>query len=468
MEYEEALDYLLTFVNYEKKMAEQYAPEKMDPDRPARLLRLLGDPHREFPSLHIAGSKGKGSVAAMCAAALRAAGLRVGLYTSPHLQDFRERIRVLSLQDAEGLIAREQVADLVSRLRDVAAQVSGITYFELVTALAFMHFAWEQVDVAVVEVGLGGRLDATNVLLPLVSVITHLELEHTALLGNTLREIATEKGGIIKPHVPVVSAPQAPEALAALEAIAAAREAPFVLVGRDWQAEGTPALALDGAQQITLTRSADPDFLPPGSAFTLSLLGEHQQENALVALAALAAARQQFVVLTEAAVREGLASVHWPGRLQLLQEAPAVVADGAHTPEATMRLARTVRSLHPEGRLWLVVGATADKDVSAVIAPLLPEADGIFATQADHPRAASSAEIAAMVAALGYQAQGYDDVCSGLRAALAVAAPEDLIVVTGSLFVVGDLLNCWENLQSAPAASVTGAAERLGKKDKHA
>lgn len=457
MNYEEALDYLLTFVNYEKKMAEKYAPEKMDPERPARLLRLLGDPQSRFPSLHIAGSKGKGSVAAMCAAALRAAGLRVGLYTSPHLQDFCERIRVLTGDDAGGLIAREQVAELVSQLQEVEPHVPGLTYFELVTALAFLHFAREQVDVAVVEVGLGGRLDATNVLLPLVSVITHLELEHTALLGNTLREIATEKGGIIKPGVPVVSAPQAPEACATLEAIAASRGAPFVLVGRDWQAEGTPAPALGGLQQIALTRSADPGLLPAGSAFSLSLLGAHQQENGLVAVAALATVREHFPALTAETIREGLVSVSWPGRLQLLQEAPAVVADGAHTPEAARRLAETLRALHPEGKLWLVVGATADKDVSAVLAPLLPDAAGILATHADHPRAASTAEIVQTAAALGYAAQGYDDVCAALQAALAGAAPEDLIVATGSLFVVGDLLNCWENLQSVPVESAAGA-----------
>ncbi len=465
MDYQEALDYLLTFVNYEKKMADKYAPEKMDPGRPGRLLRLLGDPHTRFPSLHIAGSKGKGSVAAICAEALRAAGLRTGLYTSPHLQDFRERIRVLAPDDANGLIAREQVAVLVARLREVVPEVPDLTYFELVTAMAFLHFARQEVDVAVVEVGLGGRLDATNVLQPLVSVITHLELEHTALLGNTLREIAAEKGGIVKPGVPVISAPQAPEAQAELERIAAEHGAPIILVGRDWQANGTPATALGDVQQITLTRSADPAFLPPATVFTLSLLGATQRENGLVAVAALAAVRHQFPGLTAAAVGEGLASVEWPGRLQLLQEAPAVVADGAHTPEATQQLAETLRELHPEGRLWLVVGATGDKDLAAVLAPLLPDAAGVFATHADNPRAASTAEIVATVTALGYEAWGYETVCAALQAALALAAPEDLVVATGSLFVVGDLLNCWENLKSVSVESAVGAGHAPREED---
>jgi dihydrofolate synthase / folylpolyglutamate synthase len=459
MLYEEALGYLATYINYEQKMADQYAPEKMDPGRPARLLRLLGDPHTRFPSIHIAGSKGKGSVAAMCSAALRAAGLRAGLYTSPHLQDFRERIRVLTPDDAEGRIPAERVGDLVARLREAAPAVPGITWFELVTALGFLHFAAEEVDIAVVEVGLGGRLDATNVLAPLVAVITRLELEHTALLGHTLPEIAAEKGGIIKPGVPVVSAPQEPEAVARLEAIAAERAAPFTLAGRDWGAEGSAAPSLEGYQQLTVTRSPDPAFIPAGSSFSLRLLGEHQQENALVALATLAAMRSHFPALSLEAVRDGLAKVSWPGRLQLLHTAPALVVDGAHTPVAAQRLAETLRVLHPGGRLLLVAGATADKNVAAVLQPLVRQADAIFATQADHPRAAAAAEVATAVAELGFEAQPFASVCGALQAAWAAATPEDLICVTGSLFVAGDLLNCWEKLQSTVDNSGWGAPD---------
>lgn len=448
MKYEEALDYLLTYVNYEQKMTDQYGPEKMDPGRPGRLLHLVGDPQIRFPSMHVAGSKGKGSVAAMCAAALRAAGLRVGLYTSPHLRDFRERIRVLTPADEDGLIPADEVGALVAELRRVAPLVPGLTWFELVTALAFMHFAAAGVDVAVVEVGLGGRLDATNVLLPLVSVITHLELEHTALLGNTVAEIAAEKAGIIKPGVPVVTASQADAALAVLEEIAAARQAPLFAVGREWQYRGTPPAGLDTPQYLTVTRSPLPAFVPPGTTFPLRLLGGHQQENGMVAVAALAVVRETLPALSLDAVREGLASVSWPGRLQLLHPAPALVLDGAHTPEAAQSLAEAVTSLHPGGRLWLVVGATADKDIAGLLRPLLPLAAGIFTARADHPRAAPAAEVQAAAAALGYQAAACDDVCAALQTAWAAAEPADLICVTGSLFITGDLLNCWDNLQS--------------------
>jgi dihydrofolate synthase/folylpolyglutamate synthase len=207
-----AIDYLYGFINFEKRRQDRYMAAKLDSTRPARLMATLDDPHKAYPSIHIAGTKGKGSVAAMCAFALRAAGYKVGLYTSPHLQDFRERIRVLSPADPDGLIPEASFIRIMERIKQVAGQFPDITWFEILTAVAFLYFAEAEVDVAVVEVGLGGRLDATNVLTPLVSVITSLSLDHTRFLGNTLSEIAFEKGGIIKPGVPVVIAPQKAEA----------------------------------------------------------------------------------------------------------------------------------------------------------------------------------------------------------------------------------------------------------------
>ena len=449
-EYQSALNYLYRFVNYERKMTEVYAPEKMDPFRPARLLRLLDNPHEKFPAIHIAGSKGKGSVAAMCAACLRAAGLRVGLYTSPHLQEFRERIRILSPAVADGRIPQTAVITLVDRLRKVVPEVPGLTWFELVTALAFTHFAAEGVDVAVVEVGLGGRLDATNVLTPLVSVITRLGLEHTALLGNTLPAIAAEKGGIIKPGVPVVVAPQEPEALTCLETIAEEQGASLVLVGRDWQYDarlGDERLP----QQVTITRSAAPDFIPAGTSLEVALMGRHQQENAVVALGALAEITPQMPSLSVAALRRGLAAVSWPGRLQRLHhgpDTPTLLLDGAHTPDAAERLAQALRELFVYERLWLVVGVTADKNIDGILAPLIPLAAGLFVTRADHPRAAAAEEVAAHAAALGHPAVIRADVAAAVAAAWAVAGARDLICVTGSMFVLGDLLNCWESLKS--------------------
>lgn len=448
--YEAALDYLYRFVNYERNMTEVYAPEKMDPFRPARLLHHLGDPHQVFPAIHVAGSKGKGSVAAMCAACLRAAGFKVGLYTSPHLQEFRERIRILTPTTIDGRIPRPAVVTLVEALREVVPAVPGLTWFELVTALAFMHFAREAVDVAVVEVGLGGRLDATNVLTPLVSVITSLSLEHTALLGNTLAAIAAEKGGIIKQGVPVVVAPQAEEALSRLQTIAREREAHLLLVGREWQYtadagnEETP-------QRVTIRTSARPDFVPAGTTLELALMGRHQQENAVVAVAALAESAPHLPALDVAAVREGLATVYWPGRLDRLHhgvDTPTLLLDGAHTAASAKRLAQALRELFDYERLWLVVGATADKNIEGILSPLLPLAAGIFVTQANHPRAATPEVVAGHVAALGYEGVIRPDVAAAVTAAWKHAGAHDLVCVTGSMFVLGDLLNCWDSLKS--------------------
>ena len=448
--YQAALDYLYNFVNYERKMTEVYAPEKMDPFRPAHLLRYLGNPQENFSAIHVAGSKGKGSVAAMCASCLRAAGLNVGLYTSPHLQEFRERIRILTPDDPDGRIPRSSLVSLVETLKEAVPQVPGLTWFELVTALAFMHFAREVVDVAVVEVGLGGRLDATNVLTPLVSVITSLSLEHMALLGNSLAEIAAEKGGIIKQGVPVVVAPQAPQALARLEEIARQREAPLVLVGDHWQYTGRPGNE-QTLQQVTVTESAHPDFVPAGTSLDIGLMGRHQQENAVVAVAALAESVPHLPPLDVAAVRRGLATVHWPGRLERLHHGantPTLLLDGAHTAASAGRLAEALRELFVYDRLWLVVGATGDKDIQGILEPLLPLAAGLFFTCADHPRAAPSGVVASHAAALGYQGMITPDVATAVAAAWQAASPADLICVTGSMFVLGDLLNCWESLKS--------------------
>ncbi|MDX1687126.1 MAG: folylpolyglutamate synthase/dihydrofolate synthase family protein [Candidatus Promineifilaceae bacterium] len=446
--FQDALDYLYNFVNYEQKMTDRYAPEKMDPSRPGRLLAQLGNPHADFPSIHIAGTKGKGSVAAMCAACLRSAGLSVGLYTSPHLREIRERIRVLTPEDADGRIPHADFAALVERLKEAASQEGRLTWFELVTAVAFMHFAEQEVDAAVVEVGLGGRLDATNVLTPLVSVITSLSLDHTGLLGDTVAAIAAEKGGIIKPGVPVVSASQEEEAMETLEEIALELRAPLVAVGREWQYEGR---ALNGTQEVTVTATPAGAPFPAPSTFRLALTGDHQRENAVVALAALHEVHGAFPTLDADAMRQGLATVQWPGRLQILHrgpDTPMILLDGAHNADSAAKLAHSLSELYEYDRLWLVLGVTAEKNIPGILEPLLPLANGVFATQANHPRASAPAVLRRHARSLGYQVHVRRDVDAAVTAAWEAAGPSDLICVTGSLFVVGDLLNSWDSLKS--------------------
>jgi len=450
--YDRALDYLYSFINFEHKSLDRYQAAKIDADRPRRLLEQLGRPQERFPSIHIAGTKGKGSVAAMCAACLRLAGLRVGLYTSPHLREFRERIRILSPDDDDGRISEAEFVAVMDRVRPAIEATPGVTWFEIVTAIAFDHFAASAVDVAVVEVGLGGRLDATNILTPLVSVITSLSLDHTQLLGDTLAQIAAEKGGIIKPGVPVVTATQQPEALATLEQIAAERGAPLTVIGRDWPYE--IIRSHDGGatrQRIVAGGGAQPRLIPPGTPFVVGLPGEHQTLNAAVALAALERVSDHFPDLTVADMQRGLAAVEWAGRLQVLQQGPGrpmLLVDCAHNDDSAAKLVAALRADYDYGRLVLLFGAPEDKNVAGMLARLLPLAGSVVMTTANHPRSATPEQLAELAATLGHEATVTHSVAEGLRAALAAAGPGDLVCATGSIIVVGDLLNHWDALQS--------------------
>jgi len=284
MNYTEAIAYLHSLTDYEKTRIKRYTPETLDLSRVESLLTALGNPHTQFPAVHVAGTKGKGSTSAMIEACLRAADYRTGLYTSPHLHTFRERIQVAGRK-----ITREEVVELVEEIHPLIERMPGVTTFEAITAMGFLTFARSEVDVAVVEVGLGGRLDATNVLTPAVSVITSISLDHTYLLGDTLGEIAREKAGIIKPNIPTVSAPQRAEAIQVIQSISQERDAPLVEVGRDWDYEPGPT-DWDG-QRFTARRVSDGGSDLSGD-YRISLLGRHQLENATSALVALDILRQ--------------------------------------------------------------------------------------------------------------------------------------------------------------------------------
>jgi dihydrofolate synthase/folylpolyglutamate synthase len=400
----------------------------------------------------------------MIAACLQAAGYRVGLYTSPHLQEFRDRIRVLTPDDEEGRITESEVIAGVETMKPCIDLVPDITWFELITALAFLHFGQQQIDVAVVEVGLGGRLDATNVLTPLISVITSVSYDQTYLLGDTLAEIAGEKAGIVKHQVPVVLAPQAPEAQAKIERIAGDRDAPLTLVGRDWRYQpennGRSISRSGRVQRISVTPPSGSTLIPKATRFELSLAGAHQQENAVVALAALEGISERFPSLDLAAVKEGLANVFWPGRLQMLHSGdgtPSILLDCAHNVDSAEKLVYALQHDYDYQRLWLVLGATADKDVAGIVNTLLPLADGTIMTTSGHPRAANPDDLIRLATEGGFEAQASPSVDEAVLQLWAYASPDDLICVTGSIFVVGDLLNQWDSLQSQLRLNPAGA-----------
>ncbi|MBE9508731.1 MAG: bifunctional folylpolyglutamate synthase/dihydrofolate synthase [Chloroflexi bacterium] len=451
MDYPTAIAYLYSLIDYEKMRLERYTPETHNVARVEQLLAAVGNPHTRFPAVHIAGTKGKGSAAAMCESSLRAAGYHTGFYISPHLHTFRERIQVDRRK-----IAREEIVALVEEVQPRIKHVPGVTYFEAITAMGFLYFARSEVDVAVVEVGLGGRLDATNVLTPEVSMITSLSLEHTYLLGDTLAKIAYEKAGIIKPDIPVVSAPQQAEAIKVLETVSREREAPLTVVGRDWDYKPGPA-DLDG-QAFTARRIAGSGSELDGD-YWIPLLGRHQLENATSVIAALDIVRQQSFCIPAEAVREGLRNVYWPGRMEILSREPLVVADGAHNPYSAQTLRKALEEWFP-GKHWvLVFGASADKDVAGILRVLLPISSYVIVTRSDHPRAAAPVELADVVASVGGGAEVSVNVRKSLRRGLAVMGPGSGLLVTGSIHLVADAREEWARRTGVPLPDNDGEAE---------
>lgn len=445
--YQQALDYLYSFIDYSLQRTYQYSESTFDLGRMHDFLALLGDPHKQYPVFHVAGTKGKGSVSAMVESVLRTAGYRTGFYTSPHLIDFCERIRL-----GGEPIAHERLADLVGEVRGQVEKIPGLTTFEITTALAFLFFAREKADAVVAEVGLGGRLDATNVVTPLVSVITSLSYDHTHLLGNTMAEIAREKAGIIKPGIPVVSAPQEGEALKVILGVCRERNAPLSLVGRDWHfatrthsLEGQSFFLWSDRDQIRmdekLEKGCELAWVP--LRYDIPLLGYHQVINAATAFAALQTARERGLAIQEDAIREGLRTVHWEGRFQVLNRAPFVIVDSAHNRDSARRLRTALDDYFPSRRVILMFGASEDKDIGGMLDELLPRIDRLVATRSTHPRAATLDEIIACAREHGCPAEGWDDPAVALERALEITNPEDVLLVAGSLFVAGAVLAEW-------------------------
>jgi dihydrofolate synthase/folylpolyglutamate synthase len=385
------------------------------------LLDRLGRPELSFRSVHIAGTNGKGSTAAMIEAALRAAGLRTGLYTSPHLVRINERIRVggEDISDEDFAAAFDAVLGAVeAMLADGAAHP---TYFECVTALAWEHFRRAGVEYAVVEVGLGGRLDATNLLRPDVAVITPIDFDHESYLGKAAEAIAAEKAGILKPGARAVFAPQPPAARSVLDRRAAELGIPVVRVGEDWRAENVQSEA--GRYRFTAC----------GVRAELALAGEHQVTNALTAIAAL-----DLLGAPRRAMETGLRTARWPGRLETAAEAPLVLLDGAHNPSGARALARFLEQHHAGCRIWLIYGAMRDKAVDEVAGILFPAAHGVIVTQVAQPRAVTARALAGLVAHHHPRVEASENLETALARARALAAPADVIVITGSLFLVGE------------------------------
>ena len=446
--YQETLDYLYSFVDYSLTRSFRYSPEKFDLGRMRSFMELLQQPQETYPIIHVAGTKGKGSVTALCAGALHAAGYRVGQYTSPHLQDYAERIQI----DGQPIPHTDLVA-LVEQIKPLLGKIPDLTTFEITTALGFLYFARQGVDAAVIEVGLGGRLDATNIVVPEVAVITSISYDHTAILGETLTEIAGEKAGIIKPGVPVVVSPQKDEACLAIERVAAERGAPLVQIGQDYLFAQL-AHSLNGGQSLLVWPASEQPlvdaFIESGglqewepTRLTLPLLGYHQVENAATAYGALQTARSRGLAVSETAIREGFAKVNWPCRFEVLQRDPPVVVDSAHNRDSALKLRLALDDYFPGYPVILIFGASEDKDVNGMFAELMPRVRQVIATRSYHPRAVDPEELVELAHRFGRPAKMVETVEDSLEEAIHAAGGEAMILAAGSIFIAAGARNAW-------------------------
>jgi dihydrofolate synthase / folylpolyglutamate synthase len=375
----------------------------------------------------VAGTKGKGSTSALAASALSAAGYRTGLYTSPHLQDYVERIQI----DGRP-ISHVQLIELVEQVKPAVAKIPKLTTFEITTAIGFLYFARQKVDAAVIEVGLGGRLDATNVVEARVAVITSLSYDHMAILGNTLTLIAGEKAGIIKPGIPVVSAPQPEEALTVLEKVAAERNAPLTRVGRDVTFEAREH-SLDGQSLAILT--------PKSVILRIPLLGMHQVVNAATAYTALQASGLR---LAEQAIQKGFGEVHWPCRFEILRRERPVVLDSAHNVDSASRLRQTLDDYFPDRPVFWVFSILEDKDAAGMLAELRPRLKQVIATQTDHPRVLEAGKIVSLVKSAGVPVEAVRPPSAALTRAMELAGDQGVVLVAGSVAFAGEMKTIWD------------------------
>ncbi len=379
-----------------------------------------------FPAVHVAGTNGKGSTAASLAAILTQAGLRTGLYTSPHLVRPEERIAVDGTPIETG-----EFLELIATIRPLVDALEA-TFFEAMTALAFLYFSRRKVDIAVVEVGLGGRLDATNVIHPLLSLVTSIDLDHTDRLGTTVGQIAGEKAGIIKPGVPCLTSATIPEALEVLRSAAEAKGAPFATLWERYQI--ADVVLSDRATSFSLLNEHC-----RLAHLQTPLVGEHQVANAGLAVAAAVSLAEQDGRITAEAIRGGLKMVRWPGRLHRIGESPTTLVDAAHNPAAVRCVVKALK-LFRYRRLFVVMGVMGDKDHQAMVEALAPATSSAIAVAPATTRALPAAELAATFRAQGVATRVAESPVAGLAQALALAGPEDLVLCTGSHYTVGEIL----------------------------
>lgn len=406
---------------------------KLGLERTSRLLNALGDPHKGMKFIHVAGTNGKGSVCAYVASALKEAGLKVGFYSSPHLVRFTERFRI---NDKE--IDRRDVALLADQVREVSDPNDQPTFFEATTVMALSYFQREKTDIAVMEVGMGGRLDSTNVITPLAAVITNISMEHQQYLGTRLMDIAFEKGGVIKEGIDVITGVTQPRVLDLYQRSCSEKGARLLRLGKEirYRTTGNGLHYYGPLKRI--------EGIKP------SLLGVFQSRNAAMAMGVLELLEEKGYPIKEEDIRKGFSNTYWPGRMQLVSSRPAIVLDGSHNPAAIRTVASTLDKTFSYKRLILVMGIMADKDIPAMLREIVPIADFVVYTRPVYARAADPEVLHEKARGFCVPCEKTQTISQALERARELAEPDDLILVCGSLFTVGEALTCLDPVRYAP------------------
>jgi len=436
--YEEALSFLYKAIDYEKLINYQYNAATFSLDRMEKLLAYVGNPHKELPCIHITGTKGKGSTSIMMSTILEHADLTTGLFTSPHLIDLKERIQInhQKISEHEFSYIMDDLQPYIQHLRETEPSASP-TFFEILTAVGMLYFKKKQIEMAVLEVGLGGRLDSTNVVIPQVSIITNVGFDHTAILGNTLSSIAYEKAGIVKQRVPVVSGVDAPDALLVIEKTCREKDAPLYLLGRDIWVEEVQGFDKNDTRGMickikTWRQTYDNIFLP--------LVGLHQAKNCALVLGALEVMRERGnTTINHDVIREALTSLYCPARIEVVANNPFIILDFAHTVDSMRFLKKALVENFKFNRLILILGFSQDKDLNNILKEIVVEADSIMVTRSKNPRAATPEDLYQRIEKLcGKQPEIMDNIQDAISTAKQMASKEDLICITGSAYLAGE------------------------------
>ena len=431
--YQEALDFIYSFIDLSVSRDLRYSPERFDLSRMYSLMSKLGDPQLNFEIIHVAGTKGKGSICAMTASILKEAGYKVGFYSSPHMIDFRERIKVNNNN-----ISRRSLVNYVIELRPIFNSIDKLSTFEIITSIAFKYFSKQEIDIAVVEVGMGGRLDATNIVKPIISIISPISYDHMKILGNSIPQIAREKAGIIKKSIPVIISPQIKLAKKEIEKIAIGKESQIIDISQEYSfyqmeysLKNQTFVIKDKLRKLPDTKN---------QIYEIPLIGDHQINNAVTAYAcAMHLRKLGYHKINEMAIKDGFIKVDWPGRFEIVNQKPLIIVDGAHNRDSISKLGKTIKKYLAAKEVILIFGVSEDKEVELMLKIINPYVDQFIFTKSNHPRALGLSALEKIATDLGLVDFSIEEIGDIISLILSDNEPDKVFIASGSIFIAGTI-----------------------------